>query len=417
MLEKIFLVHGEHEYTYQKLITDLNKEESYTPLLCVKGNNPYKLFLSIIHSLVYDYSIEMLDGDFSESELEAIGINKESLSISNKIDKYVKIVDFKKLINLIEANKGWNLVLYTSGTTGRPKKVSHDLKTLTRNVKAHTKFTEDIWAFAYNPTHMAGLQVFFQALMNQNTIIYTFDGQQQHLPNLIQKYNITNISATPTFYRNVLPYFNDFRYESVKRVTFGGEKYDPNIENIIKSIFPNAKIRNIYASTEAGSLFVAKGDIFEIPEPIRNYVKINESNELLIHQSLLGTSSSFPLEESWYKTGDLVERLDDYRFRFKSRKSDLINVGGYKVNPIEVENTLIKVPGVIDLLVKPKENRVTGQILVVDVVKDDKFEEEMELKKSIKKFANEHLQEWKIPRIIKFVEHIPRTRTGKKVRK
>ncbi len=416
MSEKIFLVHGEHEYTYQKFISDLNNEKSYTPLLYVKGNDPYKIFLSIIHSLIYDYSIEILDGDFSESELKEIGINKESLSASKKVDKYVKIFDFKNIINLIEANKSWELLLYTSGTTGRPKKVSHDLKTLTRNVKAHTKFTEDIWAFAYNPTHMAGLQVFFQALMNKNTIVYTFDGQQRYLPNLIEKYNITNISATSTFYRNVLPYLKGSRYESIKRVTFGGEKYDPNMENIIKSIFPNAKIRNIYASTEAGSLFVAEGDIFEIPESIRSYVKINKSNELLIQQSLLGTSSSLLLEEGWYNTGDLVEQLDNNCFRFISRKSDMINVGGYKVNPLEVENILIKVPGIIDLLIKSKENRVTGQILVVDVVKDENFDD-MELKKSIKKFASEHLQEWKIPRIIKFVEHIPRTRTGKKVRK
>ncbi|UKS25973.1 AMP-binding protein [Paenibacillus sp. HWE-109] len=414
-MEKIFLVHGKQEYTYQDLIIDLNNMEFSSPFLYVVGNDPYKIFLSIIHSLVHGYSIEILDGDFSENELEGIGFNSELLSISRKSEEKLKIVDFKHLLKLINKEKNWESILYTSGTSGRPKKVSHTLKTLTRNVKSLANFKEDIWAFAYNPTHMAGIQVFFQALINQNTMIYTFDGQQRYLPNLIEKYKITNISATSTYYRSVLPYFKNSQFESIKRITFGGEKYDSNMENIIKSIFPNARIRNIYASTEAGSLFAASVDIFTIPENIRELVKISSNNELLLHQSLLGHSESFSLEEDWFKTGDLVEQLDSYSFKFKSRTSDIINVGGYKVNPLEVENTLIKVPGVIDLLVKSRENRVTGHILVIDVVKDENADD-MELKKSIKKFASEHLQEWKIPRIIKFVEDIPRTRTGKKVR-
>ncbi|MFZ3577527.1 ANL family adenylate-forming protein [Virgibacillus sp. DJP39] len=415
-MEKVFLVHDEVEYTYQKLINDLNNKDFYLPTLYIGDNNPYEIFLLIIHSLIYGYSIEVLDGDFSESELKEIEFDTELLSVSKKIEEQLKIIDVKHLLNVIKENKNWELILYTSGTTGRPKKVGHNLQTLTRNVKLHDKLKDDIWAFAYNPTHMAGLQVFFQALMNQNTMIYTFGGQQRNVSNLIEKYKITNISATSTFYRNVLPYLKDNIYQSIKRITFGGEKYDSSMEKAIKSIFPNAKIRNIYASTEAGSLFVAKGDIFEIPETIRGLIKFNESNELLIHQSLLANLDLYSLEDSWFKTGDLVEPTDDYHFKFISRKSDIINVGGYKVNPIEVENTIMKIPGIIDLLVKSKENRVTGHILVVDIVKDENADD-MELKKLIKKFASEQLQEWKIPRIIKFVDDIPRTRTGKKVRK
>lgn len=415
-MEKIFLVYIDREYTYQNLVTDLNKKNCYSPFVYIENNKPYEIFLAIIHSLIHDYSIEVLDGDFSDSELEEIGFDAKLFSNSRKVKEEVKIIDFVHLISIILANKYWHLTLYTSGTTGRPKKVSHNLKTLTRNVKRNYNFKDNIWAFAYNPTHMAGLQVFFQAFMNQNTLIYTFSGQQKDLANFIEKYQITNISATSTYYRNVVPYLKDKVFKSMKGITFGGEKYDASIEKIIKEIFPNAKLRNIYASTEAGSLFVANGDVFEVLEPIRRLVRINGSNELLIHNSLLGNSDSFSIEDDWFKTGDLVERVDDYRFRFTSRKSDLINVGGYKVNPIEVESILIKVPGVIDLLVKPKENRVTGQILVVDVVKDGSFDD-MELKKSIKKFAAIQLQDWKIPRIIKFIDEIPRTRTGKKVRR
>ncbi|MBB6454548.1 acyl-coenzyme A synthetase/AMP-(fatty) acid ligase [Salirhabdus euzebyi] len=415
-MNKIFLVYKQMEVTYENLINDINAKETYQHYIFVNDNNPYSIFLSIIHSLLYKYPIEILDGDFSDIELEEIGVNKTALSDSKSIERLLTINDFNVLLDKISENEDWSLSLYTSGTTGRPKKVTHTFQSLTRNVKTGDKFSDNIWAFAYNPTHIAGLQVFFQSLMNQNTIVYAFNDQLTNLSNLIEEYNITNISATSTYYRNVLPYLKDREYDSIKRITFGGEKYDPSIEDKLKTIFPNVKIRNIYASTEAGSLFVAKGEKFIVPHTIKGLVKINENNELLIHQSLLGKSNSFTFEGNWFNTGDLVEFIDNIHFKFISRNSDMINVGGYKVNPLEVENTLINVEGVIDLVVKSKKNKVTGEILVADVVKGDNYND-MELKKSIKQYGAKHLQEWKIPRIIKFVNEIPKSRTGKKVRK
>ena len=414
-MKKVFLVYKGKEYTYEMLLNDINSKGDYRTLIYAENNEPYQIFLSIIHSLINNYPVELIDGDFSNKEIANLGINKE-LFLKSKVEKKHNVNSFNKLLNYVLLNQDWTLTLYTSGTTGKPKKVEHNLETLTRNVKLDDRFKSDIWAFAYNPTHMAGLQVFFQAFLNLNTIIYAFDGEQKYLSELIKSYKITNISATSTYYRNVLPFLKGNTYESIKRVTFGGEKYDSSIEETIKTIFPNAKIRNIYASTEAGSLFVAKGDIFEIPSHLKKYIKINDSNELLIHQSLLGFSDTLILQSEWYKTGDLVEVVSQSQFRFLSRESDIINVGGYKVNSVDVENILINVPGVIDLLVKSKENSVTGQILVLDVVIDENFNEK-ELKKAIKKYAAEHLQKWKIPRIINFVDDIPQTRTGKKVRK
>ena len=173
---------------------------------------------------------------------------------------------------------------------------------------------------------------------------------------------------------------------------------------------------NVYASTEAGSLFAAKGDEFEIKAEYQQLIKISAENELCIHSSLLGASLHVKQKNEWFHTGDLVEMVDQNHFKFLSRQSEMINVGGYKVNPFEVEDLLIQVPGVNAILVKSKKNSVTGEILVADVVKDSKIDGK-ELKIAIKKFAVAHLQEWKVPRIIKFVDELPSTRTGKKVRK
>ncbi|WP_313892557.1 AMP-binding protein [Psychrobacillus sp.] len=415
-MEKAFLVHNEVVYTYEKLLTDLSNREICSSYLYVMNNEPYEVFLTIVHSLLFDYPIELLDGDFSEKEIGELGLHVEDVLMISDVMERIHFNDFDEVVQRIQATQKWNVTLYTSGTTGRPKKVSHSFQSITRNVKKYTKLENDVWAFAYNPTHMAGLQVFFQALLNQNTLIYVFDESMKRIPELIEKYGVTNISATSTFYRNVLPYLQEDIYSMIKRVTFGGEKFDAVLEGKLKNIFPNAKMTNVYASTEAGSLFAAQGDTFEIREEHLLLVKITTEQELCIHNSLLGYSDSLATDDMWFHTGDLVEMRDETHFTFLSRQSDMINVGGYKVNPLEVEDLLIQVPGVVDILVKSKKNSVTGELLVADVIKADEVDEK-ELKKEIKQFAATHLQEWKVPRIIKFVDELPSTRTGKKVRK
>lgn len=413
---KAFLIHNKVVYTYEKLLADLSNKDYWSSYLYVKDNHPYDIFLAIIHSLLFDYPIEVLDGDFSEKEINELGLNVEDVLMTSKMTERGHFIHFEEVMQRIQTIEKWHVTLYTSGTTGRPKKVSHSFQSFTRNVKKHSELENDVWAFAYNPTHMAGLQVFFQALLNQNTMIYIFGEPMKNIPTLIKEYQVTNISATSTMYRNILPYLQGDIYPAIKRVTFGGEKFDAALEGKLKSIFPNAKMTNVYASTEAGSLFAAKGDVFEIKEEYQQLIKISFENELCIHHSLLGDSLHVQRENEWFHTGDLVEMVDQNHFKFLSRQSDMINVGGYKVNPLEVEDLLIQVPGVIDILVKSKKNSVTGELLVADVVKDSEIDEK-ELKIAIKKFAAAHLQEWKVPRIIKFVNELPSTKTGKKVRK
>lgn len=172
------------------------------------------------------------------------------------------------------------------------------------------------------------------------------------------------------------------------------------------------KLHNIYASTETGSVLNAVGDAFVIPAQYQEQIKISEQNELMIHRSLLG---EFPLEGEWYNTHDLVE-VHDEKIYFLSRKSDLLNIGGYKVNPLEVEVALQAIEGIQDCLVYGQKNSVLGTLLVADVVPMIGHTEK-EIKKAVRHGLKEKLQEFKIPRILQLVDNIERTRSGKKVRK
>ena len=133
---------------------------------------------------------------------------------------------------------------------------------------------------------------------------------------------------------------------------------------------------------------------------------------MLIHKELLGISESLKLEGDWYKTGDVVEFKDKKRFKFKNRKSEMINVGGYKVNPSEVEAVIQEVKGVEDVIVFGRDNSVMGKIVVAHIVKTEN-EDKKKVKERIKKITSSKLQDYKLPRLIKFVDSFDLTRTGK----
>ena len=257
---------------------------------------------------------------------------------------------------------------------------------------------------------MAGLQVFFQSFMNEDTLVNVFNKSRAEVYDLIVKYKITHISATPTFYRLLLPF--EHSYESIERVTLGGENSDQHLYDSIKKIFPNAKINNVYASTEAGSLFAAKGNAFQIPEKIRDKILIDHNSELLIHKSLLGSSDGFKFDNDYYHSGDLIEWVnkEEGLFRFKSRKNELINVGGYKVNPGEVEDVINSIDGIRQSLVYGKKNSILGNILIAEVQLEDNAKlTELDIRKVLKN----QIQDFKIPRKINFVAEFSLTRTGK----
>ena len=415
-MTKEFLVASKKSYSYSDLINDINREINYSRYLYVKENKPYELFLKILHSILYHYPIEMLDGNFSKEELAKIGIDIAEVFEKKYINGKIKIKSIKNILDEAKKNKNWTITLYTSGTTGLPKKVVHTIDSITRNVKISDKFCNNIWGLAYNPTHIAGLQVFFQAIFNENTMVDMFANEIKNAKENIEKYQVTNISATSTYYRNLLMHLKENMYESVNYITFGGEKYDKKVMEQIGKVFPKAKIRNIYASTEAGSLFNSKGEVFTIPDKLKNMVKISKENELLIHKSLLGDLETMFLDRDWYNTKDIVEKTCKNSFKIVSRKTDLINVGGYNVNPLEIEEILLNIPEIVDIKAYGRKNSVTGNIIMIDIVITDK-ENEKEIRQRIKKYASKNLQPWKVPRIINIVDKLEQTRTGKKARK
>ncbi|TWH99141.1 AMP-binding enzyme [Flavobacterium tiangeerense] len=389
------------------LVNDINSTLVYNPYC--KSDNYYQVFKCIIISLLIGKEVILLDSDFSDNEL----INLTGFA---EFDGFTQLIEKKNALlladksDLIQKIKNtcdeWKITLFTSGTTGMPKKVCHNYKSITRFVKLDEINKDNIWGFAYNPTHMAGIQVFFQALLNGNGIVRLFGLMPISIFKDIDENRITHISATPTFYRMMLP--SEDKFPSIIRITSGGEKFNEKTISQLSEIFPNARITNVYASTEAGTLFASENDVFSIKPELMHLIQV-VNEELLIHNSLMGSSDL--ITQDWYNTGDVLEIITEnpLKFRFVTRKSDIINVGGYKVNPLEVEEAILSVHGIKDVRVYSKSNSVLGNIICCDVVRDNNQISES----SIRTLLQLKIQEYKIPRMIRFVNELSTTRTGK----
>lgn len=376
---------------YTDLISELNCGRVYHSKAF---SEPSSFFLNFLKAIIHNIDITLID----------------SMNPANESNNYTEIKSiyfnsFEELKSLIKKSTA-QISIFTSGTTGQPKRITHTVQNLIREVREDKKHANSIWGFAYNPTHMAGLQVLFQALLNQNTIVDVFSKGKAEIVELINRRKISHISATPTFYRFLLPL--DQPINSLKSISLGGEKSDASLINAISKSFPKAKIFNIYASTEAGTIFSSHGSNFKIKDNKLDLVKISD-NELLLHCSLLGISES--LKGEWYATGDMVEWIDKSEkiFAFLSRKNEMINVGGNKVNPHVVEEVLLKMEQIKACYVYGEPNPLLGNMICADIVPHNGSVKDIEIKKGLKGI----LEPFEIPRRINFVKNLETTRTGK----
>lgn len=384
--------------SYQMLIDDINNKKFYNRY-CY-SDSFYEIFNNIIISIVAEKEIFLLDKYIFDS----YGFSNEII-----LCDIPNIIDIHHLEQLLLKSKKWSVTLFTSGTTGVPKKVKHTYDTITRNIKIRKDFRNDIWGYAYNPTHMAGVQVFLQAVFNLNHMVRLYNYPNEIQYTLIQKHRINKLSGTPTFYKML--YKNGIYFDFVKNVTLGGEKSNSSLLDLLKKMFPIAKIKNIYASTEIGTLLLSESEIFTVKEEMMDKIKII-GDQLYVSTDYLGIIETRSKQDEYYPTGDIVEVLtnEPLTFIFKGRTNDIINIAGNKVYPQEIENIIQKFDGVKFCKVYSKHNSVTGNVLVCDIVLESNcLINEREIRKKLSEFVPSYM----IPRLFNFIDKIETTRTGK----
>lgn len=311
------------------------------------------------------------------------------------------------------AGAGFAVLLETSGTTGAPKLVRHGFDRLRGRLRG-TADPRACWLLTYEPGAFAGLQVTLTAAAAGATLVAEPGGGVAELARAALRHGVTHVSGTPSFWRAFLMALGA-EAPPLAAITLGGEAADQPLLERLAERFPQARLRHIYASTEAGALFAVADGLAGFPaEWLETGV---DGVGLRIADGVLEVRSPRAMldgADGWLSTGDLVE-LCGGRVMFAGRLDGRINVGGVKVSPEAAEAALLSVPGVLDALVEPKANPITGWILTATVVPRPDAEEGA-LRAAIRA-ALAPLEPAARPRVVTFADRIALPSTGKKSRR
>jgi acyl-coenzyme A synthetase/AMP-(fatty) acid ligase len=318
-------------------------------------------------------------------------------------------------------------VLLTSGTSGIPKMVVHSLASLSAPIKSHQHHEADVvWGTFYDIRRYGGLQIFLRAVLGRGSLVLSSTGESpnDHLLRL-GTYGVTHLTGTPSHWRRALM-SSAARAITPRYVRLSGEIADQAMLNTLRSVYPQAAIGHAFASTEAGVAFEVADGLEGFPASLvgkRAEVDMKvEEGSLCIRSSrtafrYLGEDGSVLMDhEGFVDTGDILELRGD-RYYFLGRRSGVINVGGLKVHPEEVEALLNRHPAVRMSCVRSRRNSITGSLVVADVVlKEDldrTVESVAELKQEILKVCRETLPRHKIPTVLNFVPTLAVSESGK----
>ncbi|MBV9226837.1 MAG: long-chain fatty acid--CoA ligase [Acidobacteriaceae bacterium] len=317
-------------------------------------------------------------------------------------------------------------VLLSSGTTGAPKMIVHNLTSLVAPIKLATSPGEKlVWGTFYDIRRYGGLQVFLRAALGGGSLVLSGDTETtgEHLIRL-SKQGVTHLSGTPSQWRRALMSPEAHRIDP-SYIRLSGEIVDQAILNALRSFYPKAAVGHAFASTEAGVGFEVNDGLAGFPAAILNHdtsVEIKVCNDSLRIRSnrtashyLDGRNGALVNGDGFVDTGDIVELRGD-RYYFLGRRNGVINVGGLKVYPEEVEAVINRHPAVRMSVVRPRRNPITGSLVSADIMlKDASLAEQQSqvIKSEILEICQQSLAHHKIPVIIRYVNSVGVAATGK----
>jgi acyl-coenzyme A synthetase/AMP-(fatty) acid ligase len=376
-----------------------------------------------------DLATGHLPAVIATAEIDAI-VGDAAMAGSGGVGRFVA-VDGAIVAGAVDRRPGetteW--VLLTSGTTGVPKLVVHTLATLTGAMTGGAALGHSaVWSTFYDMRRYGGLQIFLRAMLGGGSMVLS-NGREPVGEFLARAgaHGVTHISGTPSHWRRALmsPAIGKL---APRYVRLSGEIADQAILDHLRSAYRDADMAHAFASTEAGVAFDVGDGFAGFPASLlgrRGDVEMRVADGSLRIKSsrnALGYLGSAAPElfdkDGFVDNGDMVE-LRDGRYYFVGRRGGVINIGGLKVHPEEVEAVINRHPGVRMSLVKARPSPITGAIVVADVVLNDKPLQAggaTALKNAIFEQCRSDLARHKVPAAIRFVPTLEVSAAGKLAR-
>lgn len=424
--ERPFLAQESQTYTYTKLA---ERVATYSTELKQQG-----LQAGDVVTLESDYSLGGIAALFALFKLRAIvapiataseseiNLRRQeagaswSLSIreNNTAAKlkalYPKQAPHQLILDLIKYGHG-GLILFSSGSSGHPKAMIHDIDRLLEQFTKKRRRQLSILIFLLFD-HIGGLNTLFNGLASGALIVTPASRDANVVAEAIQRHKVNLLPASPTFLNLFLlsGAHQNYDLSSLRFITYGTEPMPESLLLRLKKAFPDVAFIQTFGTSETGiSQTVSRSSSstqIKIDDPNSEYKIV--SGELWIRSKsqilgYLNHEMSRFTSDGWFKTGDLVEEADDGFLTITGRREDIINVGGEKVTPSEVENILLEIPEVADCLVYGELNAITGQNVAAEIVTKTDCDQRA-LKRQIKQYCRQKLSSYKIPARIIFRE-------------
>jgi acyl-CoA synthetase (AMP-forming)/AMP-acid ligase II len=312
-----------------------------------------------------------------------------------------------ELIDFLRSKRHSGLVLFSTGTTGRPKAILHDLNVFLMRFETPRPTLRTINFLLFD--HIGGINTLLHTLFNRGVVIAPETRTVDSVLQTCRKYAVEVLPTTPTFLRMMLMSgaVPSKVPECLKLITYGTERMDQPTLDELCLLLPEVDFRQTFGMSELGivrvkseardSLFMKIGGEGVETRVVDNVLEIRSQSRML---GYLNAPSPFD-SEGWYNTNDVVETKEDF-YKVVGRISDVVNVGGLKFMASEVERVALTFPCVSIVKATPKQNPITGQHveLLVQPSSEDAVDINM-----LKSFLRERLQPHMVPKRIR-IENI-----------
>jgi acyl-CoA synthetase (AMP-forming)/AMP-acid ligase II len=320
--------------------------------------------------------------------------------------------------------------MLTSGTSGVPKIVGHTLKGLTGAIIADgaARGAGAVWATFYDIRRYGGLQIFLRAVIGGGSMVLSDPGEPlaDHIARLSRR-GVTHISGTPSHWRKLLMSGAASNF-APRYVRLSGEIADQAVLDALAQAFPNASIGHAYASTEAGVGLAVNDGREGFPASLVGQNRAGVEIEIVdgslrirsnrtAHAYIGENAAALTDADGFVDTGDMVELRGD-RYYFVGRRGGIINIGGLKVHPEEIEAVINRHAEVTMSRARSRKSPITGAVVVADVVlaEDVDSSRNEAIRKEILALCKASLAAHKVPAVIRFVGQLDVTSAGKLAR-
>lgn len=319
---------------------------------------------------------------------------KPSLAVSERKSDHPIYAELRK-------RQSPGLVLFSSGSTGKSKGIVQDLSLLMNKFKVPRKPLRMLIFLQLD--HIGGVNSLLYSLANGGTIIIPEDRTPAKVCKAIENYRADLLPTSPTFVNLLLlsKAYESYDLSSLKLITYGTEPMPQSTLDRVAGLLPQVAMQQTYGLSEVGilrsksrgsnSLWVKIGGEEFQTKIVNNRLWIKSESAML---GYLNAPNPFD-EEGYLDTGDIVEQDGEW-LKILGRESEIINVGGFKVFPAEVESTLLEMDNVEDVVIFGQDHAIMGKIVAAKV-KLQKQESSKEFKARMLEFCKDRLQKYKIP--------------------